>query len=723
MHSPAAEEADLRQELNELLALENWSRERLAVELDVSAPTVARWITGAGRPRPAVEGKLRDLLAAARPAWPLTCSRVLLRDVLAQALDEAREALHRHTRLSTRHETLDEICKLLFAHVVLARDTGNGLAARLEGASKPSRRLAELVRGVFSAHLPEGLSKEMPLSSFELRLQPGEDELAHELAFALAAIRPDLVANAEHYDVFNEVFGSFLADSFSDEKQLGQYLTPPEVVEFMVEIAMATLSDDERALLSDPARCGEFGAILDPSCGVGSFLTFAARRLNPNRMPDALLQALASKVLVGIDKSERMVRLSLTSFALLGADSVNLHLANALSRGSKKSVLQMLEGSVGLILTNPPFGAEFAGQTISDYELGRSAGKVDSELLFIERYLDWLREDGAVLAIVPDSVLTNRGVYEELRSLIRSRATIETIVSLPTQTFSAAGTGTKTSVLHLKRTQTSALRRKQKTYVALCTNIGYDVATRSSQRKKVSRHDGELPLILTELVAGGDERGRWVPDIASFKRWDASYHASLPASVADVLRTPPLGAVYVNDVAVLSNDRVDPRRLGQQSFNYIEISDVNGFTGLVQAKEVLCADAPSRARKLVAAGDVLVSTVRPERGAIGVVPVPLDGAVCSTGFAVLRPRKINPTVLAALLRTEFVIYQILRNNMGVAYPAVDEACIMEILLPIESEKLSDLEAQAEQVRRTQAEWYSAHNDFTAAVAQAALAYL
>ncbi len=63
-----------------------------------------------------------------------------------------------------------------------------------------------------------------------------------------------------------------------------------------------------------------------------------------------------------------------------------------------------------------------------------------------------------------------------------------------------------------------------------------------------------------------------------------------------------------------------------------------GPTNMITAKSIPCDEAPSRARKLVAAGDVLISTVRPERKAIGVVPADLDGAVCSTGIAVLRPK-------------------------------------------------------------------------------------
>jgi hypothetical protein len=98
---------------------------------------------------------------------------------------------------------------------------------------------------------------------------------------------------------------------------------------------------------------------------------------------------------------------------------------------------------------------------------------------------------------------------------------------------------------------------------------------------------------------------------------------------------------------------------------------------------------------LVKEGDILVSTVRPERKTIGVVPESLDGAICSTGFAVLRCSGIHPFVLARLLQSDFANIQILRNNVGISYPAIDEQCLMSVLLPISRKELDHLKDDAD----------------------------
>ena len=91
----------------------------------------------------------------------------------------------------------------------------------------------------------------------------------------------------------------------------------------------------------------------------------------------------------------------------------------------------------------------------------------------------------------------------------------------------------------------------------------------------------------------------------------------------------------VDSVETWSPERDAP----DDSFVYIDLSAVDqDAKAITAAREMPCAEAPSRARQLVAVGDVLVSTVRPNLNAVAQVPSEFDGATASTGFCVLRPR-------------------------------------------------------------------------------------
>jgi SAM-dependent methyltransferase len=578
--------------------------------------------------------------------------------------------------------------------------------------------LRKFVADVFAAHLPVSLSHELQPEDFHLRIKDSEDRFAAEIVDSFRPFASDDVIahirNGKCVDILNDTFGQFLADSFTEEKELGQYLTPTEVVRFMVGLGLHSLDSGDLIKFVDPQRCAEPGLILDPSCGVGSFLAEVLRVLYAKVSTNcgegflpAWTRTMTSSVIVGIDKSERMIKLALSNLALFGVPAVNLHLANALVRfGPDSELTDRISGKAKLILSNPPFGAEFQGKDLCLYKLAtvwaqRPVRTIDSELLFLERYVDWLAPGGVLVAIVPDSVLTNRGLFGDLRKGLARSVQVLSVVSLPTVTFGVAGTSTKTSILHLKKHDEPSLG-VQKVYFAVCKNIGFDVLTRRSQRRKIVNGESDLTPILTEARGSAAPRMGKVVDIsAQDARWDATYHCGLPEPIQRSLTQDNAGLLRVRHVASLSTDRVDPRGMGLETFKYIEIGDVHSENCTVHPKVINCSAAPSRARKTVEAGDVLFSTVRPERRAVGVVPPGLAGAVCSTGFAVLRCKGINSLVLAHLLRSDFANAQIMRNNAGIAYPAIDEGCLLDVVLPIKRHQLDSAGDIAEALQRAQ----------------------
>lgn len=712
--------------IQELTSSDTAGRTGLAAKLNVSESTVSRWESGATSPRPSTVDKIRMLanemlkLETREPVanciWNVPDNKHNFRNKIHATLSAIRETLHRSGRLSSRHEALDEISKLLFAHIISINHGGNGLSSNLlVSKDLVARSLRQFVSEIYNQYIPVSLSLELSVTDFDLKIKDSENKFASELVTNFnkldASTIREAVSGPSGVDVLNEVFGQFLSDSFSDEKELGQYLTPIEVVRFMTRLGLSSLTSEDYNNLLNPDTCDKIGFILDPSCGVGSFLTEILKTLYPevissrgNHDTQKWVDKMVRSVLVGIDKSERMIRLALTNLALYGSESVTLHLSNALARnGHDGEVSNSLEGCAKLILTNPPFGAEFSGADIKRYKIAtdwssKAVKSVDSELLFLERYVDWLAPGGILVTIVPDSILTNRGIFSDLRSGLSRRIELRSVISLPTVTFGAAGTTTKTSILHFVKRKNGP--ECKPVYYSICGEIGYDVTTRSSQRKKVSNGRNELVDILPEATRNNPpEKGRFVKVSPTADRWDATFHAGLSSNVLNRIENVNDSDLYVRDVAALSPLRINPSRSAEsETFLYIEISDVNSSTLEVTSKEVPRNNAPSRARKLVRSGNVLVSTVRPERKTVAVVPSHLDGAVCTTGFAVLECRGIDPTVLALLLQTDFVNEQILRNNIGIAYPAINEECLLNLLLPVRLPELDYLASKANKVR-------------------------
>jgi type I restriction-modification system DNA methylase subunit len=706
--------------ITHLLSTNNFTESELARELSVTPSTLSRWIKGDVRPRADKERKIRELANSKDSIKQITKMESerdsQLRHQFDQVLLEIRESLHRRGRFSSRNESLEEVCKLLLAQIKLVQAKDPGLetySGHINSKSEASNLIGTLNQ-VITNSLPPGIQSTLPLDEFLITIKPEEHKLLDELCNAFSKVNWNAIASVVLLDLFNETFGKFLSDSFGEEKQLGQYLTPIEVVRMMVKVAISNLSEKNLRILLDPKKCKNFGYILDPSCGVGSFLVEIVHQLLP-RVIEIHGEASAKKwlenigkyVLFGADKSTRMLKIAVTHFAAIGLDCHNLYSLNSLDLEENSNILRdKLEGNVSLILSNPPFGAEFKGSDLHGYKIysewtSTTPKKIDSEILFIERYTDWLSESANCIVVIPDSILTNKSIFSDLRSGISNIISVQKVISFPQETFAAAGTTAKTSVIDFRKTRLPH-EEPHPVYFAICKEIGFKVSTKGTHKQKVITKKNDIPIILSECFLDDKNitHGRKVDFKNSFFRWDATYHASLPNFVFKKMKKSK-DLIKVSDVAILTNDRVDPRR-SDGSFKYIEISDVDASSGTVSSKSVPCAEAPSRARKLVRYGDVLASTVRPEQKKVGIITNDFDdGVVCTTGFAVLRPINISSSLLCQLLRSDFVTYQLMRNNIGVAYPAVDEACFTDIVLPINLSLIKELNKDAEMLTNLQ----------------------
>ena len=715
--------ASLSTLISQLIQMNDGNTLAVAEQLGTTTASLSRWRSGNSRPKKQIERRIHSLIAGDREVAPLFVTEKPI-DKLAQVelaisglLEALREEFHRTATLSSRQDVLDLVTVLFFAHVTSIEQGQRGIGRHLKDRSESAAAsLNTFVLDSLNKHLQRpfeitsGATHSESRNGFFTTFSAADECFAEKL---LEIFESEVESFATLHesgrdDIVNEIFSRFMSTSFVDEKEMGQYLTPPEIVEFMVDLGIRVVGEG----------IVDHGIILDPSCGVASFLSSTIRslyskartKLTKEQTAQWLCFLLSNRV-IGIDKSKRMTKLAELGLALFGAQGVNIYHGNALARtGDNGKAANSLEGKIRLILTNPPFGATYKGGETAGYAMAGPNGRAESEVLFLERYLEWLVPDGVVVSIVPDSVLVNRGSFSRLREWLYNRCHVEAVVSLPSSAFAAAGTSVKTSILVLRKSG-SSIRNQRRTFFGTASEIGFAVSTRGGQRRRTHMPLNDLPSLLNDYLARRDSNlGRWVQLSHDSTRWDASFHIGMPSEFSAMVGSRVNSFACVADVAELVDQRQDPRSSHAKTFKYIEISDVDTKSATVGHKIVAAYDAPSRARKLVRYGDVLMSTVRPERGIVGVVPKDLDGAICSTGFAVLRCTDIEPFALAWLLKTEAVRHQVLKHNIGIAYPAIAEQTCAELVLPVRKKDIHQLAEAADALKRTQQEFWKARED-------------
>lgn len=121
----------------------------------------------------------------------------------------------------------------------------------------------------------------------------------------------------------------------------------------------------------------------------------------------------------------------------------------------------------------------------------------------------------------------------------------------------------------------------------------------------------------------------------------------------------------INDEAL--PETTDP----DYEFTYVDIGSVDASKGIVATETYRFEDAPSRARRIVREGDTIVSTVRTYLRAIAAIREPAENLIVSTGFAVVRPRSLDPGYLSYALRSPFFVETVVSRSTGVSYPAIN----------------------------------------------------
>ena len=171
-------------------------------------------------------------------------------------------------------------------------------------------------------------------------------------------------------------------------------------------------------------------------------------------------------------------------------------------------------------------------------------------------------------------------------------------------------------------------------------------------------------------------------------RWDIDYH--LPAEGITKFGNDILHPV--SEAATIVKEKRDPTRKPDKEFNYLDISSVDVKTGAVSTPQLLTgSEAPSRARKVIHAYDLIISTCRPTRGAIAVIPEEYHNQICSTGFSVIRPKKgINPYYLHFALRLSSTLEQFRKFSTGSSYPAILDSDVKKTLIPLPDKETQDL---------------------------------
>ncbi|MEH6640170.1 restriction endonuclease subunit S [Vreelandella glaciei] len=172
-------------------------------------------------------------------------------------------------------------------------------------------------------------------------------------------------------------------------------------------------------------------------------------------------------------------------------------------------------------------------------------------------------------------------------------------------------------------------------------------------------------------------------------------------------QTIPSGWVQakISDIAIKGMQR---KPKSGESFTYVDIGSIDRSLKRISVPQVIDGgEAPSRARKIIENGDVLVSLTRPNLNAVALVSQKYHKQIASTGFEVIKPVFVDSRYIFALVRSKEFIDQISGVVQGALYPAAKSSDVQNFafaLPPLAEQKViaDKLDTLLVQVENTKA---------------------
>ena len=435
-------------------------------------------------------------------------------------------------------------------------------------------------------------------------------------------------------ELFQKVF-MFYGSKYL-KKEFDQFYTPLTIGEFISNMCIPNKS------------------AIDPACGTGDLLSHY-------------------KGAVSLwDISPDVIQLAQQNYTFLNKP------ANILSHDSILNHTQS-NGTYDYAIVNPPFGSKTVitnSEVLANYALGKGKKKQELGILFVERSINLLKENGILYIILPNGYFGNTtAAFVELRKYILQYRVLG-IIKLPQKSFSRSGTGVSTSILVLSKTKTSGA---YDVFIDEVVDIGYELNKKNTPYKyKKNKTEYVLdakgePILQNDLY---EVRARFesfakdnsIPNF--FTRPDS------PAAAYQVLNTSDLDDKYILDISRYLNTYKDIvenaadkeeirqyleddytcnfKKVNDVEYTYLDIKEIN--TPLYNGKKLYGHELPNRAKYLLKKNDILVSRLKGNI-AFTVILEDKENLVCTNGVCVLRPKDEDSmlTIFANLFSAEFKV--------------------------------------------------------------------
>ena len=329
---------------------------------------------------------------------------------------------------------------------------------------------------------------------------------------------------------------------------------------------------------------------------------------------------------------------------------------------------------------NPPFGSSTViteTDLLNKYKLGHNKKKEEIGILFIERTMNLLKDEGIAFIILPNGYLGNSSNNtKQLRSYLLSYRIIS-IIELPNHTFSRSGTGVSTSMIIIQKRK---MIEPYNIFIKKIINIGYVLNKKNTPYKYKTLNgnyilkDGK-PIIDNDLDDTFHEILYFIKNEKINNLLHDSYDNNKNLDI-DIVNTNDLDndildinrylSTYTNIINNISinytiKNYIIPEATGKfdiikdKEYIYLDIKQITSPM-YNKSNRVYGYDLPGRAKIMLKQNDIIVSKLK-GKISFTIILDDVDNIICTNGFVLLRPKDYISAIIifANLFSEEFKV--------------------------------------------------------------------
>ena len=178
-------------------------------------------------------------------------------------------------------------------------------------------------------------------------------------------------------------------------------------------------------------------------------------------------------------------------------------------------------------------------------------------------------------------------------------------------------------------------------------------------------------------------------DFASSGRLDAEYYQPKFDEIEEKIRKS--SHKEISEVVTLKDSYFSP--LPKKLYKYIELANIGASGEITGFTEDYGENLPTRARRIVHTGDLLISSIEGSLQSCAIVTGDYDDVLCSTGFYVVTPKLMNAETLLVLLKSDCMQSLLKKGCSGTILTAIAKDEFLKIPLPLLPESIQSLIAE------------------------------